>query len=114
MAKPITVEKAPHLFSMLIFLGVVIGALSAPALFSSYELGGWSYLLFPVAVLLAIVGILWMIGYLSKVQRFYDLIDENSKAAFLKKLDDVEYLAWRLPSKYEDILVWKKRELKIK
>lgn len=114
MVKPITVESAPYLFSTLIILGIVLGSISVSAVFSSPDLGGWSYLLLPMAILLLTAGILWMIGYLSKVQKFYDLIDETSKSAFLKKLDDIEYLAWRLPSKYEDVLAEKKKELKIR
>ena len=35
-------------------------------------------------------------------RKFNKLMEEKSKAAFVKKLDDVEYLAWRLPMKYED------------
>jgi len=37
-----------------------------------------------------------------------------SNASFLKTMDDTEYLAWRLPVKYEKELEAKKAEFKIK
>jgi hypothetical protein len=41
-------------------------------------------------------------------------MEEKSKANFVRKIDDVEYLAWKLPLKFEERLSAKKKELGIK
>jgi hypothetical protein len=51
---------------------------------------------------------------MNRIRRFHILLDEKQKAIFIKNLDDVEYLAWRLPSKYEEELIEKKRQMGVR
>ena len=37
----------------------------------------------------------------------------DSKAKFVKNMEEIEYLAWVLPRKYEDMVIDKKRQFKM-
>lgn len=115
MAKPLMVERAPLLFVVLMIAGLLMGAVAVGSIFTGTAgWGGWEYWVLILGSLCFIVGIAWMISYLNRVNRFYDLLSEESKAAFIRKLDDLEYLAWRLPSRFEAKLGERKRKLGIK
>jgi aspartokinase-like uncharacterized kinase len=57
----------------------------------------------------------WIFGdKVLKMREFYNLINTDSRASFIKNLDRIEYLAWKLTSKQEEAYRKKKKELKIK
>jgi len=116
MAKPTLVERAALLSSVFLLIGlflmmVGIYILSTEGLASSR---GWSYWLVPIGLVLLLIGLLWILKFYLTIKRFRSLLQEKSKAIFVKSLDDVEYLAWKLPSIYEEELVAKKEEFNIK
>lgn len=116
MAKPILVERAALLSAVFLLIGLL------PTMAGTYLLSteglegskGWSYWLISIGVILLLVGVLWMVKLNLAIRKFQTLIQEKSKATFLKNLDEMEYLAWRLPSAYGDELALKKEEFKLK
>lgn len=55
----------------------------------------------------------WYYDYVKKTRELAELIDTPSKAKFVRNLDEIEYLAWSLPQRYEDKVLTKKKEFKI-
>lgn len=76
-------------------------------------LGNWVYWLVILGLLGTIVALWWDLDYFFKVRKLKALSDTSSKAKFIKNLDDIEYLAWRLPKKFRIMVAEKKNELKI-
>jgi H+/Cl- antiporter ClcA len=76
-------------------------------------LGTWATWIVVVAPLAFIVCVWWFYDYIAKTRELHDLIDTPSKAKFVRNLDDIEYLAWVLPQRFEDKVLKKKKELKI-
>lgn len=113
MAKPFLVEKAPIVWIVISIFGLVLTLLGVFGLSDSSPFGGWGleYLLLLVGAILVLGGAVLLFGYLARVRKFHELLSERKKAEFIKNLDDIEYLAWRLPLKFERELVEKKREL---
>ncbi|HNU35208.1 MAG TPA: hypothetical protein PKJ15_01315 [Methanomassiliicoccales archaeon] len=115
MPKPINVEKGLELSVLTTVLGAVLLFLGiSDALNWSVNLGGWGFYAGVAGVISLIVGIVWMLSIIQRMRRFSVLIEEKSKAVFVRSLDDVEYTAWRLPSKYDDLLARKKKDMGIK
>ncbi len=116
MAKPFLVERAASLSAAVLLVGLLL------TMVGSYLLSvegledsrGWSYWLIPSGVILALIGVFWMAKLNLTIRKFRILIKERSKATFVKNLDEIEYLAWRLPSAYGDELAAKKREFDVK
>ena len=52
----------------------------------------------------------WLYDYISKIRELAGLIDTPSKAKFVRNIDDIEYLAWALPQRFEDQVIRKKKE----
>ncbi len=78
------------------------------------DLDGWGFYSGAAGVLLLIVGVVWLISIIQRIKTFRKLMLEKSKAAFVRSLDDVEYAAWRLPSKYYELLEQKKKDMGVK
>ena len=76
-------------------------------------LDGWVSWLSLIGVVGFVVVLWWALDYVSKVRKFKELIDTESKAKFLKNMDEIEFVAWHLPKKYRAIVSQKKVELKI-
>jgi uncharacterized membrane protein len=115
MAKPFAVERAMELSVLMTLIGVVLTVISlADITAGTAGFGGWSYWTVVVGLILFAFGLYWLAGYLRNVRDFRRLMEEESKAAFIKNMDDVEYLAWKLPTRYEDELMAKKKRLGIK
>ncbi|OGS42534.1 MAG: hypothetical protein A3K67_07630 [Euryarchaeota archaeon RBG_16_62_10] len=55
----------------------------------------------------------WFYDYIMKTRELSDLIDTPSKAKFVRNMDDIDYLAWSLPQRFEDRVIAKKREFKL-
>ncbi|MFP4169490.1 MAG: DUF3198 domain-containing protein [Methanomassiliicoccales archaeon] len=115
MSKPITVERAPELSLGMTALSVLIILISAMGMGypESYTLGMGDFLLLGLGILLLIVGVGWFMDYRKRVNRFHEYLKEKKKANFIKNLDEIEYLAWRLPSDFEVVLEERKKELKV-
>ncbi len=77
-------------------------------------LGDWAYWIVVIGFVLLIGGIYYMIVFLRQLKEFNNLINESSKAKFIKNLDRVEELAWRLHPRYERIVIDRKKTFKIK
>ncbi|HOE52620.1 MAG TPA: hypothetical protein PKO24_03175 [Methanomassiliicoccales archaeon] len=115
MSKPLTVEWGLEIAVSLIVLGAVlliVGILDVLHLY--LDLGGWGFYSGAVGVLLLIVGIVWMVSILQRMRKFKLLVQEKSKAVFVRSLDELEYTVWRLPSKYDALLLEKRREMGLK
>ena len=72
--------------------------------------GTWLVIAAPIGL---IVCVWWYYDYIKKTRELAELIDTPSKAKFVRNLDDIEYLAWSLPKRYENRVLEKKREFKI-
>jgi hypothetical protein len=116
MSKPFLTERAQILASLFLIAGLVLSALGIIGLTSKdiLNLGDWDYWLVMVGVPLLLIGIIWLWMYLARVREFHKALHEKSKANFLKDMDETEYMAWRLPMKFEKELETKKAEFNIK
>lgn len=75
--------------------------------------GRWISWIAVIAPIGLIVCLWWLYDYMSKSRKLGKLINTPSKAKFVKNIDDIEYLAWNLPRKFENRVMKKKRELRI-
>jgi len=116
MSKPFTVQHAPLLSLAILAAGAVMLIVGTLDLLGNYflEIGAWGFWLAGIGGVMLLVGAIWFVSYRLNVRKFNKLMEEKSKALFVKRLDDVEYLAWRLPVSYEDRLATKKKEFGIK
>lgn len=55
----------------------------------------------------------WLYDFVRKTRELAELIDTPSKAKFVRNLDEIDYLAWSLPQRYEDLVLAKKKEFKV-
>lgn len=116
MSKPFTVQHAGLLSLTILVVGagmVAVGLLDLMG-YRFKEVGSWGYWILGIGALLLLIGVIWLWIYAANKRKFNRLMEEQSKAAFVKKLDDVEYLAWRLPMKYEERLIDKKKQFGMK
>jgi len=114
MPKPINVERGLELSVLITVLGAFLLFLGiSDALDWAVDLGGWGFYAGAVGVISIIVGVIWLLSILQRIKKFGVLM-EKSKAVFVRTLDDLEYTAWRLPSKYDDLLLKKKRDMGVK
>lgn len=75
--------------------------------------GSWIAWIVVAAPIGLIVCAWWYYDYVRKIHELAELIDTPSKAKFVRNLDEIEYLAWSLPQRYEDKVLTKKKEFKI-
>jgi len=75
--------------------------------------GTWATWLVVAAPIGLIVCVWWFYDYVKKTRELASLIDTPSKAKFVRNLDDIEFLAWTLPQRYENKVLEKKREFKM-
>ena len=116
MGKPFLTERAQILASIFLVGGLVLSALGILGLTSDdmLKLGDWNYWLVMIGVPLLLIGLIWLWMFLARVREFRKALLEKSKATFLKSMDETEYLAWRLPMKFEKELEAKKAEFNIR
>ena len=122
--KEYRLELASFLCAVSVFITVVgvVGVFFVDTLpsylFALEELaqpfGSWSYWLVVLGPLLLVGGGWWLYDYVKKTRELARLIDTPSKAKFVRRLDDIEYLAWSLPKRFEDKVIEKKRRLNVK
>lgn len=75
--------------------------------------GTWATWLVVAAPIGLVICIWWFYDYIKKTKELAQLLDTPSKAKFVRNLDDIEYLGWSLPRRYEKKVIDKKREFKI-
>lgn len=73
-------------------------------------IGTWSYWLVIVGPLGLVVAAWWLYDYAKKTRKLVELIKTPSKAKFVRNIDDIEYLAWSLPQRFEDMVLKKKKD----
>lgn len=115
MSKPVSVERGLELSVIALVAGIalfIIGLVDVLGWF--LDLGGWGYYSGAAGIILLMVGVVWLISIMQRVKTFRKLWAEKSKALFVRSLDDIEYAAWRLPSKYDDLLEQKKKDMGVK
>lgn len=116
------------LLTLLFGLLTVIGAVgvylnlddanSLPSVLSALEdlvtpFGDWVAWLVVASPIGLIVCAWWLYDFFRKTRELAELIDTPSKAKFVRNLDEIDYLAWSLPQRYEDQVLSKKKEFKI-
>lgn len=115
MPKPFLVEHAGHLSIAIAFVsGFAVAVALADISNSSFGFGGWSAYILVAGLIAFLVAIIWLATYLRSVRDFGVYLEEDSKAAFVRSVDDAEYLAWKLPMKYEEELAAKKKGFGLK
>jgi len=70
----------------------------------------WIAVIAPIGLL---VGAWWLYDYVRKSRKLVKLIDTTSRAKFVKNMDDIEYMAWVLPRRFEVLVLDKKKEFKL-
>jgi len=78
------------------------------------KLGDWNLWLLIIAPSALILGVWWVYDHFKKVKKLEDYLGENSKSKFLRNIDDIQYLGWSLPQRYEDMVLEKIDEFRIK
>jgi len=115
MTKPISVERGLEITLLLVLSGAMLLFVGmSDALDWSLDLDGWGFYPGSAGVILLVVGVFWMASIIKRMRRFKSMMKERSKALFVRSLDELEYMAWRLPSKYDVLLSEKKREMGLK
>ncbi|HUV25057.1 MAG TPA: DUF3198 domain-containing protein [Methanomassiliicoccales archaeon] len=116
MAKPFLIEKAPVFSGLLFIAGLAVTLIGIASLLSPdlIEMGGVEFIVLIVGILFLLIGLVWIMSFQSTVRKFDNMLSENRKATFVKNLDEIEYLAWKLPMRYEEELEEKKRKLGIR
>ena len=115
MSKPFGVEHALEIAVGVCSVGALLTVLSLVQLtVVDIGLGDWAYWLVVMGLISFLVGVYLLSGYLRLAAQFDKYLDTESRAEFKKNQDEVEYLAWRLPSRYNDRLVKKMKDLGLK
>jgi len=75
--------------------------------------GTWVTWIAVIAPIGFVVCLWWLYDYIKKVRKLASLMDTPSRAKFVRNMDDIEYLAWVLPRRFEKQVLDKKREFKL-
>ncbi len=126
MAKAFTKEFRFELSVLMLAIGVVLTFISAIGLFvpklpayligfqpAIKAIGPWLYWLLVIGPIMLVGGLWWFIDSVKKTLELTKYLKVESKAKFVKNLEEIEYLAWVLPRKYEDMVIDKKRQFKM-
>jgi len=116
MSKPYAVQHAQALSLAILGVGAVMLIAGSLDLLGDYflEAGPWGFWLVGIGAVMMLIGVIWLATFWTNVRKFNKLMEEKSRAVFIKHLDDVEYLAWKLPIGFEDRLASKKKDFGIK
>ena len=126
MAKAFTREYRFELSALMLAVGVVITFISTIGLFlpklpdyligfqpAIKAIGYWLYWLLVIGPIMLVGGAWWLIDSVRKSLELLKYLKVDSKAKFVKNLEEIAYLAWVLPRKYEDLVIDKKRQFKV-
>lgn len=75
--------------------------------------GTWVTWIAIIAPIGFVVSIWWLYDYIKKTRKLASLMDTPSRARFVRNMDDIEYLAWVLPRRFEKQVLEKKKEFKL-
>ncbi len=107
-------------FAVVMLIGLIGAFLeeSLPASLSflsdlSQPVGDWAYWFVIAGPIGFVACIWWLYDYLKKAKELSKLMDTPSKAKFVRNLDEIEYLAWNLPQRFEDTVLAKKKDFKL-
>jgi hypothetical protein len=115
-----------HLGLLLFILGILLTILGIIGIFLvdsdipqflkniAESVGAWIYWCVLVGPLIFIAGAWYFFDNIGKRREFKELIDTTSKAKFIRNLDRIEFLAWKLSMNHQKQLIDKKKELHIK
>jgi len=110
---------------ILFILGIVLTILGFFGVFyydSEYDLfkdvidsiGDWKYWCILIGPILLIAGGYYFFDNINKRREFHELMETTSKAKFIRNVDRVEYLAWKLTPHHQNQLIQKKDDFHIK
>jgi H+/Cl- antiporter ClcA len=74
--------------------------------------GTWVTWIAVIAPIGLIVCLWWFYDYIKKTRKLTRYV-EDPRAKFVRNLDDIEYLAWVLPRRFEKQVIERKKEFKI-
>jgi len=116
MTKPFTVENAGLLWPGMTLGGLLLLAVSVWWILDleGSLVGAWSFYTLIIGFLVFIYGFIELYTYLKRVKKLRKLMELNSKASVLKNLEEMEYLAWCLPSGWDQVVEDKKKEFHIR
>lgn len=115
MPKPFLVERAREIALLVTVAGAVLSVLSIIDLtIHNIGLGDWAYWTVVIGLLLFLIGIWLLASYLKLTSQFDRYMKIASRAEFKREQDEVEYIVWRLPSRFGKRLAQKKEELGVK
>lgn len=78
------------------------------------SIGNWKFWCILIGPVLLIAGGWYFFDNIKKRREFHELMETTSKAKFIRNLDRVEYLAWKLTPSHQNQLVQKKDDFHIK
>lgn len=126
MAKAFTREFRFELSTILLAIGILVAFIGAIGVFLPklpYDLmvfqpaikgaGNWIYWFLVVGPIMVLSGGWWLFDSVRKSLQLVNYLKIDSKARFVKNLDDIEYLAWVLPRKYEEMVIEKKKQFRM-
>lgn len=125
MMKRFFITYTLHFSLVVLILGIFFTILGIFGVFYSYlapdfikdildVVGDWMFWCVLVGPLMVIIGGLYFGDNIAKRKEFKELIETTSKAKFIRNMDQIEYLAWKLTSKHQSLVMEKKEEFKIK
>lgn len=77
-------------------------------------IGEWKYWIIIISIILLGISIYLIYTYNKNLKKFKDLMDTDSKAVFVRNIEEIEYLAFELGPEYEGQVDEKKQNLRIK
>lgn len=116
MTKPFTVENAGLLWPGMTMGGFLLLGFSIWWILDleGSIVGAWSFYTLIIGFLVFIYGAIELYTYMKRVKKLRKLLELSSKASILKNLEEMEYLAWCLPSGWEQVVEDKKKEFHIR
>jgi len=116
MARPFYIEHATSFNGGITVLGAIIFAMGILdfTVTDVLNIGDWGFYFIGIGFVLLLAGLLLVYAYVKRVRSFNKLMLCKSKKEFASIRDDLEYTAWRLPSKFDAKVAEKKKELDVK
>ncbi len=128
MAKKFSVEYRMEIGAVLAVVGAIATIVSVVGVFFkdgvpsflsglsgvASTLGNWNLWLLLIGPSMLILGAWWVYDHFKKVKKLESYLSENSKSKFVRNIDDILYLGWSLPQRYEDMVLEKMDEFRIK
>ncbi len=101
---------------IILTMGGVMASSDSDGIFTSIKdfFDNWIYWVMILGTGFLLIGLFYFLDFIVKRKEFYKLFDEKSKSKFIKNQDRIEELAWRLHPKYEEMVIDRKKEFRIK